>query len=75
MKREQAIALAVIFGFIPLALNLEEGGEMLQPMAASAIGGLALGVCVALILCPIFYVMFTPTGRPGNVPKVHGGQP
>ena len=46
------IALAIIFGFIPLALNLEEGGEMLQPMAAGAIGGLALGLFVALFLMP-----------------------
>ena len=52
------IALAIIFGFIPLALNLEEGGEMLQPMAAGAIGGLALGLCVALFLMPCFYVLF-----------------
>ena len=52
------IALAIIFGFIPLALNLEEGGEMLQPMAAGAIGGLALGLFVALFLMPCFYVLF-----------------
>jgi cobalt-zinc-cadmium resistance protein CzcA len=52
------IALAIIFGFIPLALNLEEGGEMLQPMAAGAIGGLALGLFVALFLMPCFYVFF-----------------
>ncbi len=64
------IALAVIFGFIPLALNLEEGGEMLQPMAASAIGGLALGIFVALFLCPVLYVMFTRTGEPGGTAPV-----
>ncbi|MGQ9689387.1 MAG: efflux RND transporter permease subunit, partial [Desulfobaccales bacterium] len=64
------IAMVVIFGFIPLALNLEEGGEMLQPMAASAIGGLALGVFVALFLCPILYVMFTRTERPGDLAQI-----
>ena len=53
------IALAIIFGFIPLALNLEEGGEMLQPMAAGAIGGLSLGLFVALFLMPCLYVIFT----------------
>jgi hydrophobic/amphiphilic exporter-1 (mainly G- bacteria), HAE1 family len=62
------IALAIIFGFIPLALNLEEGGEMLQPMAAGAIGGLALGLFVALFLMPCFYVLTAYTRRPpGNV--------
>ncbi len=63
------IALAVIFGFIPLALNLEAGGEMLQPMAVSAIGGLALGVFVALFLCPILYVLFTRSAKPEGVGK------
>ena len=61
------IALAIIFGFTPLALNLEEGGEMLQPMAAGAIGGLALGVFVALFLMPCFYVLFQRRGAGGPV--------
>ncbi|MFA5112170.1 MAG: efflux RND transporter permease subunit [Desulfobaccales bacterium] len=60
--------VTIIFGFIPLALNLEEGGEMLQPMAAGAIGGLALGLFVALFLMPCFYVLTAYTRRPpGNV--------
>ena len=64
------IALAIIFGFIPLALNLEEGGEMLQPMAAGAIGGLALGLFVALFLMPCLYVLTAHSGRPpGNVSR------
>ncbi len=50
--------LILIFGFIPLALNLEEGGEMLQPMAAGGIGGLALGILVALFMMPCLYVVF-----------------
>jgi multidrug efflux pump subunit AcrB len=43
--------------FIPLALNLEGGGDMLQPMAAGAIGGLDLGIFVMLILMPCLYVV------------------
>jgi len=62
------IALAIIFGFIPLALNLEEGSEMLQPMAAGAIGGLALGLLVALFLMPCFYVLFQRRERHETVP-------
>jgi hydrophobic/amphiphilic exporter-1 (mainly G- bacteria), HAE1 family len=53
------ISMAIIAGFIPLALNLEEGGDMLQPMAASAIGGIALGILVALFLLPCIYTIFT----------------
>ena len=57
------IASAVIAGFIPLALNLEEGGDMLQPMAVGAIGGLSLGICVALFLLPCIYLVFSKDSR------------
>jgi Cu/Ag efflux pump CusA len=53
----------VITGFLPLALNLEEGGDMLQPMAVGAIGGLTLGIFVALFLMPCLYVIFTRERR------------
>ena len=53
------ITLMIITGFTPLALNLEEGGDMLQPMAVGAIGGLALGMLVALFLMPCLYTIFT----------------
>ncbi len=51
--------IAVLVGFIPLALALEEGGDMLQPMAAGAIGGLLMEILVALFLMPSLYVIFT----------------
>jgi multidrug efflux pump subunit AcrB len=53
------ISVCIIVGFIPLALNLEEGGDMLQPMAAGAIGGLSIGIFVALFLMPCLYVIFS----------------
>lgn len=53
------ISVCIIVGFIPLALNLEEGGDMLQPMAAGAIGGLILGIPTALFLMPCLYVIFS----------------
>ncbi|MDK2972969.1 MAG: hypothetical protein PWP23_2724 [Candidatus Sumerlaeota bacterium] len=49
--------IAILVGFIPLALAIEEGGDMLQPMAAAAIGGLLMEVLVALYLMPCLYVM------------------
>ena len=47
---------SILVGFIPLALALEEGGDMLQPMAAAAIGGLLMEILVALFLMPCLYV-------------------
>jgi multidrug efflux pump subunit AcrB len=48
--------VTTMIGFLPLALNLEEGGDMLQPMAVAAIGGLAMEILVALFLMPCMYV-------------------
>ncbi len=50
--------MAILVGFIPLALALDEGGDMLQPMAAGAIGGLMMEILVALFLMPSLYVLF-----------------
>lgn len=49
--------IAVLIGFAPLALGIEEGGDMLQPMAVAAIGGLFMDAVVALFLTPCFYVL------------------
>ncbi len=50
--------LTTIAGFIPLAMNLGEGGDLLQPMAVAAIGGLVFEIGVALILMPCVYLIF-----------------
>jgi multidrug efflux pump subunit AcrB len=57
--------LTTMMGFLPLALNLGEGGDMLQPMAVGAIGGLGMEMAVALFLMPCLYVFFT-RGRRGT---------
>jgi hydrophobe/amphiphile efflux-1 (HAE1) family protein len=51
--------IGILVGFTPLALAIEEGGDMLQPMAAGAIGGLLMEVPVALFLMPCLYLIFT----------------
>ncbi len=51
--------LTTMMGLTPLALNLGEGGDMLQPMAVGAIGGLVMEMAVALFLMPCLYVFFT----------------
>jgi hydrophobe/amphiphile efflux-1 (HAE1) family protein len=58
--------MAVLVGFIPLALALEEGGDMLQPMAAGAIGGLLMEILVALFLMPTLYVLFNQRRAAGS---------
>jgi CzcA family heavy metal efflux pump len=65
-------SLGVLVGFIPLALNLEEGGDMLQPMAASAIGGLFCTIFVTLFFVPCLYVL---TSRQKNALRPVAGEP
>jgi hydrophobic/amphiphilic exporter-1 (mainly G- bacteria), HAE1 family len=52
------ISFMIIMGLLPLAVNLESGGEMLQPMAVGAIGGLFVVIFVSLFLIPCLYVQF-----------------
>lgn len=52
-------ALGVIVGLSPIALSLEEGGDMLRPLAVAAVGGLVVTVAVALYLVPLLYAMTT----------------
>jgi len=59
--------LTTMMGFLPLALNLGEGGDMLQPMAVGAIGGLGMEMAVALFLMPCLYVFFTRDRRGTNL--------
>jgi len=47
--------LATIFGFLPLALSLGEGSEMLQPLAMSMIGGMSLSMFLSLLVIPGLY--------------------
>jgi multidrug efflux pump subunit AcrB len=52
--------ISTIAGFIPLAWNIGEGGDLLQPMAIAAIGGLLLEIIVALFLMPALYLFNAP---------------
>lgn len=51
------VTTAILIGLVPLALALEAGGEMLQPMAIGAIGGLLMENVVSLFLMPCMYLM------------------
>jgi multidrug efflux pump subunit AcrB len=59
-------ALGVIIGLSPIALNLEDGGDTLQPMAVAAIGGLIVTVAVALYLVPVLYAIAAGRAEPSS---------
>ena len=49
--------LTTVLGVVPLALNLGEGGDMLQPMAIAVIGGLLYSLVLTLLFLPAAYVL------------------
>lgn len=68
LRPRMMTTLTTMMGFLPLALNIGEGGDMLQPMAVGAIGGLLMEMLVALYLMPCLYVLFTRGKRGSPLP-------
>ncbi|MCI0513496.1 efflux RND transporter permease subunit [candidate division KSB1 bacterium] len=48
-------SLTTIFGMLPIALGLGEGGEALQPLGAVVLGGLTTSTFLTLIVIPCVY--------------------
>ena len=46
---------AMIFGMMPVAVGLSEGGEMRAPMAIAVIGGLITSTLLTLVVVPVAY--------------------
>jgi HAE1 family hydrophobic/amphiphilic exporter-1 len=46
---------AMIFGMMPVAVGLSEGGEMRAPMAIAVIGGLITSTMLTLVVVPVAY--------------------
>jgi hydrophobic/amphiphilic exporter-1 (mainly G- bacteria), HAE1 family len=49
---------AMIFGMLPVALALSEGGETRAPMAVVVIGGLITSTLLTLVVVPVVYLLF-----------------
>ena len=52
-----------IFGMIPIALGLGEGGEALQPLGAVVVGGLTTSTFLTLIIIPCVYSLVDRLSR------------
>jgi len=44
-----------VFGMIPLALGLGEGGEQRAPMGIAVIGGVIASTLLTLVVVPVLY--------------------
>jgi HAE1 family hydrophobic/amphiphilic exporter-1 len=49
--------LTTLLGMVPLALGLEEGSDMMAPLATVVIGGLSLSTLLTLVVIPVVYTM------------------
>jgi HAE1 family hydrophobic/amphiphilic exporter-1 len=48
---------AMVFGMLPVALALSEGGDMRAPMAVCVIGGLLTSTLLTLVVVPVVYTL------------------
>lgn len=48
-------SLTSILGFLPMALEGEGGGAMMQPLAVALVGGLTVGTFLTLFVIPVIY--------------------
>lgn len=55
--------LAMIFGMLPMALGLGEGGEQRAPMAHAVIGGLISSTLLTLVFVPVVLTYLDGMGR------------
>jgi HAE1 family hydrophobic/amphiphilic exporter-1 len=50
--------ITTVFGLLPLAFGLGEGGEAQAPLARAVVGGLSSSALVTLVLIPTIYYLF-----------------
>jgi HAE1 family hydrophobic/amphiphilic exporter-1 len=55
--------LAMIFGMLPIAIGMGEGGGFRAPMARAVIGGLITSTLLTLIVVPVAYTYFDDFGN------------
>jgi HAE1 family hydrophobic/amphiphilic exporter-1 len=58
---------AMIFGMLPVALALSEGGEIRAPMAVCVIGGLITSTLLTLVVIPVVYTFMDGLANSGPV--------
>ncbi|MBC7732640.1 MAG: efflux RND transporter permease subunit [Bacteriovorax sp.] len=66
---------AMVFGMLPLALALDEGGEIQAPMGRAIIGGVITSTLLTLIVVPVLYSYLVRERKPKAASKeaVAGG--
>ena len=66
---------AMIFGMLPLALALDEGGELQAPMGRAIIGGVITSTLLTLVVVPVIYSYLVRDKRRGAPVRQGAGRP
>jgi multidrug efflux pump subunit AcrB len=62
---------AMVFGMLPLALALNDGGEIQAPMGRAIIGGVITSTLLTLVVVPVLYSYLVRDRKPvaGPLPQ------
>jgi HAE1 family hydrophobic/amphiphilic exporter-1 len=66
--------ITTLFGVMPLATATGEGSEIMRPLGATILGGLAFSTLVTLVLVPVVYTIFEKTRTSGKAQLVVTGR-
>jgi HAE1 family hydrophobic/amphiphilic exporter-1 len=55
--------MAMIFGMLPMAIGLSDGGESNAPMGRAVIGGIITSTLLTLVVVPVLYTYLDTFGR------------
>ncbi|MGZ5582803.1 MAG: efflux RND transporter permease subunit [Usitatibacter sp.] len=55
--------MAMIFGMLPMAIGLSDGGEQNAPMGRAVIGGIITSTLLTLVVVPVLYTYLDSLGR------------
>ncbi len=63
---------AMVFGMLPLALALNDGGEIQAPMGRAIIGGVLSSTLLTLLMVPVLYSYLVREKKPQTAPQAAG---
>jgi hydrophobe/amphiphile efflux-1 (HAE1) family protein len=66
---------AMVFGMLPLALALNDGGEIQAPMGRAIIGGVITSTLLTLVVVPVLYSYLVRDRKPAPVAEAGGTTP
>jgi hydrophobic/amphiphilic exporter-1 (mainly G- bacteria), HAE1 family len=55
--------MAMIFGMLPMAIGVGQGGEILAPMGRAVIGGVITSTVLTLLIVPVLYTYLYRLGE------------